>query len=51
MNLLQIKILHYLYQHPNEIIYQRDIERIIESRRSTTSGILDTMEKINYSEE
>lgn len=42
---VQIKILHYLYQHPNEIIYQRDIEKIIESRRSTTSGILDTMEK------
>lgn len=44
---VQIKILHYLYKHPDESIYQRDIERIIESRRSTTSGILDTMEKNN----
>lgn len=44
---VQIKILHYLYLHYGDIIYQRDIEKIIESRRSTTSGILDTMEKNN----
>ena len=44
---VQLKILYYLYQKPNEIIYQRDIEKLIESRRSTTSGILDTMEKHN----
>lgn len=44
---VQIKILHYLYLHPKDTIYQRDIERVIESRRSTTSGILNTMEKNN----
>lgn len=44
---VQVKILHYLYVHSKEIIYQRDIERMIESRRSTTSGILNTMEKNN----
>lgn len=44
---VQLKILHYLCLHHQDIIYQRDIEKIIESRRSTTSGILDTMEKNN----
>lgn len=44
---VQIKILHYLYLHPKDIIHQKDIEKIIESRRSTTSGILNTMEKHN----
>ena len=44
---VQLKILHYLYLHHKDIIYQRNIEKIIESRRSTTSGILDTMEKNN----
>lgn len=44
---VQLKILHYLCIHYGDIIYQRDIEKIIESRRSTTSGILDTMEKNN----
>lgn len=42
---VQLKILHYLYLHKKEIIHQRDIEKIIASRRSTTSGILNTMEK------
>lgn len=44
---IQLKILHYLYIHQDKIIYQRDIEKLIESRRSTTSGILNTMEKNN----
>lgn len=44
---VQLKILHYLFHNHEEAIYQRDIEKIIESRRSTTSGILDTMEKNN----
>ena len=43
----QIKILHYLYQQSNAVVCQHDIEKIIESRRSTTSGILQTMEKNN----
>lgn len=42
---VQLKILHYLRLMEEEIVYQRDIEKIIESRRSTTSGILNTMEK------
>lgn len=44
---VQLKILHYLFIHSNEIVYQRDIESAIDSRRSTTSGILNTMEKNN----
>lgn len=44
---VQLKILHYLYLHKTDIIYQRDIEKLIASRRSTTSGILNTMEKNN----
>ena len=44
---VQIKICHYLLVHQNEMVYQKDIEKLIESRRSTTSGILNTMEKNN----
>lgn len=44
---IQLKILHYLLIHSKDIIFQRDIEKLIESRRSTTSGILNTMEKNN----
>lgn len=42
---VQLKILHYLLVHSKDIVFQRDIEKIIDSRRSTTSGILNTMEK------
>lgn len=44
---IQLKILHYLLRHSKDIVFQRDIERLIEARRSTTSGILNTMEKNN----
>ena len=44
---VQLKILHYLLVHSKDIIFQRDIEKLIEARRSTTSGILNTMEKNN----
>ena len=44
---VQLKILHHLLIHSKDIIFQRDIEKLIESRRSTTSGILNTMEKNN----
>lgn len=42
---VQLKILHYLLLHQDELVYQRDIEKFIDSRRSTTSEILNTMEK------
>lgn len=44
---IQIKICHYLLMHQEKIVYQKEIEKLIESRRSTTSGILNTMEKNN----
>lgn len=44
---VQLKILHYLLIYSKDIVFQRDIEKMIESRRSTTSGILNTMEKNN----
>lgn len=44
---VQFKILHYLFKNEEKVIYQSDIEKLIESRRSTTSGILNTMEKNN----
>lgn len=42
-----MKILHYLFHHQNEIVYQKDIEKLIDVKRSTISGILNTMEKNN----
>ena len=42
---VQLKILHYLLIHSKETVFQRDVEKLIESRRSTTSGIINTMEK------
>ena len=42
---VQLKILHYLFKHQTEFVYQGELEKIIDSRRSTTSGILSTMEK------
>lgn len=45
---IQIKILKYLYEHENEKIYQKDLEKEFSIRRSTVSGILTTMEKNNF---
>ncbi len=42
---IQTRIMHYLFENSNRPIYQRDIEKVIQARRSTTSGILNTMEK------
>lgn len=42
---VQADILGYLYRNKNRIIYQNEIEKEIGARRSTISGILQTMEK------
>lgn len=47
LSYVQMKILHYLFHHQNEIVYQKDIEKLIDVKRSTISGILNTMEKNN----
>lgn len=47
LSFMQVKILGYLYRHKEETIYQKDIEKKFKIRRSTSSGILQTMEKNN----
>ena len=42
---LQAEILRYLYVNRCNTVYQSDIEREVDIRRSTVSGILKTMEK------
>lgn len=41
----QARILRFLFVNKDKIIYQSDLEKEVEVRRSTISGILDTMEK------
>lgn len=38
-------VIGYLYDHRNEDIFQRDLERVFQMRRSTATGILQLMEK------
>lgn len=44
----QAKILKFLYMNRKNIIYQNMIEKELILRRSTISGILDTMEKNGF---
>lgn len=41
----QVQIIHYLAEHHNTEIYQKDIEKEFNIRRSTATNILKTMEK------
>lgn len=41
----QIEIMSYISKHENEVIYQRDLESILNLRRATVSEVLKTMEK------
>lgn len=43
----QASILRFLYGNKDKVIYQADIEKEVDVRRSTISGVLDTMEKNN----
>lgn len=43
----QTRILRFLFTNKDKIIYQSDVEKEVGVRRSTISGILDTMEKNN----
>ncbi len=45
LNPIQGKILQYLFENFNKDVYQNDIEKQFNFRRSTISGILQTMEK------
>lgn len=42
---VQIRIMRYLFVNRNKEIYQKDIEKNFVIRRSTASGIIDTMVK------
>jgi len=41
----QMRIIEYLANNTDKKIYQKDIEKLLKIRRSTTSGILKNMEK------
>lgn len=47
---MQMAILKFLHQNYTQKVYQKDIEKHFELRRSTISGILHTMEKNNLIE-
>lgn len=41
----QMQIMDYILNHNEDEIYQRDLEKILNLRRATVSGVLQTMEK------
>ena len=41
----QMQIMHYIFTHQNEDIYQKDLENVLNISRASVSGILHTMEK------
>lgn len=53
----QMQIISYILEHIDEDIYQKDLENILNLRRATVSGVLQTMEKnklierVTYSED
>lgn len=46
-NYTQVQIIDYLLKNEEKDVYQKDFECILNIRKSTISGILDTMEKNN----
>ncbi len=44
---VQIKIIKYLLKNQDKKVFQRDLEKVLGLRRSSISGILQTMEKNN----
>lgn len=45
MTPMQGRVIGYLKHHPGQEVFQRDLEREFQIRRSTASAILQTMEK------
>lgn len=43
----QMEILLYIFKNEEKDIYQKDLENILNLRRATVSGVLQTMEKNN----
>ena len=46
-NYAQFQVVKYLFDHEGEDVVQKDFEMALHVRKSTVSGILDTMEKNN----
>ena len=43
----QMQIMGYILEHIDEVVYQKDLEEVLNLRRATVSGVLQTMEKNN----
>lgn len=41
----QMQIIDYIIEHHDTDVYQRDLEEVLNLRRATVSGVLQTMEK------
>ena len=50
LTVVQAHTLHYLHDHQNEDVYQKDIEKILNVRRSTATEILNVLERDGYIE-
>lgn len=46
----QIEIIKYIIENSSKDIYQKDLEKLLNLRRATVSGVLHTMEKNNLIE-
>lgn len=46
----QMQIMDYIITNNNQAVYQKDLEDILNLRRATVSGVLQTMEKNNLIE-
>lgn len=45
VSIIQMKVMVFLFENRDKVIFQKDIEKYLGLRRSTVSGILQTMEK------
>ncbi len=46
-NFSQLQVIQYLLDNPNKDVTQKELECLLNIRKSTMSGIIDTMEKKN----
>lgn len=45
VSIIQMKVMAFLFENSDKVVFQKDIEKHLGLRRSTVSGILQTMEK------
>lgn len=45
VTLTQVQIIEYIIEHQDKEVYQRELEDVLNLRRATVSGVLQTMEK------